>query len=112
MPVGTTVEAATSVQAVLAMALTALCGVLVYVFKVWMPKILQDARDDMQKVLKDGREDNRAMIGHLLKEAETNRQFVSTEMAKRDAVLERVAVRVSELSERIELCPQHRGNHA
>lgn len=94
-----TMEAATSVQAVLALALSALCGVLVYVFKVWMPKILQDSRDD-----------NRAMIGHLLNEAATNRQFVSSEMAKRDAVLERVAVSMSKLSERIDLCP-HRSHH-
>lgn len=98
---GNAMEVATSVQAVLAAVATALCGVLVYVFKVWMPKVLQDNRDD-----------SRTMIGHLLTEAATNRTFISVEMAKRDAVLEKLADRVSDLNDRIELCPHRSPPHA
>lgn len=64
-------------------AITALVAALIYVVKIY-------------------RADVRELIDRFESDAEKSREFMSSEMAKRDAVLGKMAVAVDALSERVD----------
>lgn len=99
---GVEVSDQTTVLSIAGAVFSGLVGLLVYTFKVVIPKMLErsDQRFDM-------------MLGKVLDQVETGWTFLRDELAKQDSVLtmamEKFGTRVDTLTERISECPNR--NH-
>ena len=88
----------TTATGLLAVAVSALAGVIAYVFKVTIPRSQERSDERFDK-----------MLDRFMAEINTDRSFLREEMAKRDEILRTslsdFGVRVDALAERVSECP-------